>query len=59
MNTLGSWIDQDVFSGIAKDIAPPSQASGTPWFADAATPVTRLMADDFQLPEHFAPPAGL
>ncbi len=65
MNTLGSWIDQDAFSGIAHDIAPPALGSAMPWFADAATPVTRLMADDFQLPEHFAsvpfpdPPAAM
>jgi hypothetical protein len=54
MNTLGSWIDQEAFAGIARDLAPAA-ADAAPWFAEAATPVTRLMADDFKLPEHFAP----
>ena len=54
MNTLGSWIDQEALAGIARDIAPVS-AEAAPWFAETATPVTRLMADDFRMPEHFAP----
>ena len=54
MTTLGSWIDQEAFAGIARDIAPAS-ADAAPWFAEASTPVTRLMADDFKMPEHFAP----
>ena len=54
MNTLGSWIDQEAFAGVAKDIAPAA-ADAAPWYAEAATPVTRLMADDFKLPEHFSP----
>jgi hypothetical protein len=64
MNTLGSWIDQEALAGMARDIAPAA-SDPAPWFVDAATPVTRLMADDFRLPEHFAsapfpgPPAAM
>ena len=64
MNTLGSWIDQEALAGMARDIAPAA-SDAAPWFVDAATPVTRLMADDFRLPEHFAsapfpgPPASM
>jgi hypothetical protein len=49
---------------MARDIAPAA-SDPAPWFVDAATPVTRLMADDFRLPEHFAsapfpgPPAAM
>jgi hypothetical protein len=53
MNTLGSWIDQEAFTGIARDIAPVVKTTASPWFADDTAPVTRLMADDFRLPEHF------
>jgi len=55
MNTLGSWIDQEAFSGIARDIAPVVKNAVSPWFAEDSAPVTRLMADDFRLPEHFSP----
>jgi hypothetical protein len=64
MNTLGSWIDQEALAGMARDIAPAA-SDVAPWFVEAATPVTRLMADDFRLPEHFAsapfpgPPAAM
>ncbi len=54
MNTLGSWIDQEAFAGIAREIAPET-AEAAPWFAEAAAPVTRLMADDFKMPGHFEP----
>ena len=54
MNTLGSWIDQEALAGMARDIAPAA-AEAMPWFAETATPITRLMADDFRMPEHFAP----
>ncbi len=49
---------------MARDIAPAA-SDVAPWFVEAATPVTRLMADDFRLPEHFAsapfpgPPAAM
>ena len=64
MNTLGSWIDQEALAGMARDIVPAA-SDVAPWFVEAATPVTRLMADDFRLPEHFAsapfpgPPAAM
>ena len=55
MNTLGSWIDQEAFTGIAKELAPPAKNAATPWFADDTLPVTRLIAEDFSLPENFSP----
>lgn len=65
MNTLGSWIDQEAFAGMARDIAPDPAETGNPWFAGDTGPVTRLMADDFRVPEFFAsgplpePPASM
>lgn len=54
MNTLGSWIDQEAFIGLARDIAPDAPAPPRHSLAEAVAPVTRLQADDFRLPEHFA-----
>lgn len=56
MNTLVSWIDADAVSGMARDMASEPTEAVT-WVAGPgeATPVTRLIADDFRLPEHFAP----
>ncbi len=54
MNSLGSWIDQEAFVGLARDVAPPAADETRPWFADQAAPVTRLAAEDFHLPDHFA-----
>ncbi len=54
MTSLGSWIDQEAFAGLARDIAPAAATAAQPWFAAEAAPVTRLLADDFRLPDHFA-----
>ncbi|MES2707482.1 MAG: hypothetical protein V4726_12870 [Verrucomicrobiota bacterium] len=56
MNTLVSWIDADALSGMARNISA-EPADGVTWAPATGedTPVTRLVAEDFQLPEHFSP----
>jgi hypothetical protein len=62
MNTLVSWIDVDAVSGMARDMAAPDPAEtgntganpAASWAGDGPAPVSRLVADDFRLPENFA-----
>lgn len=55
MNTLASWIDADAVSGMARDMAPPAADASAVWsMPGGETPVTRLVAEDFRLPEHFS-----
>ncbi|MDB6132728.1 MAG: hypothetical protein JWM59_971 [Verrucomicrobiales bacterium] len=55
MNTLASWIDADAVSGMARDMAPPAADASAVWTVPGGeTPVTRLVAEDFRLPEHFS-----
>lgn len=54
-NTLASWIDLEAVAGMAEEMAPPPTAETLNWMDHTDTPVTRLVADDFRLPGHFAP----
>lgn len=53
-NTLASWIDLEAVAGMAEEMAPPPTAETLTWMDHTDTPVTRLVADDFRLPGHFA-----